>query len=770
MLHSVFISYSRLDSSWVDGLVQRLEARGIDFWIDRTGIPFSVPWREEVEDAVQACGLFLVCDSAHWQASGPCRTEASYAEQHGKVRLDVRVGQDLDSAADQIGRMWRQAVSRHGVATELSVKARDWERGGRGNKGLAPLKLRRKLAALRQERELSRIEHAYLAASRRRAWRQVAVSVGLTLLLTVAYASGRVAPGVEKEVNKRLGEQAEQYMRTQAALSVIERDPYQGLRLASALGDNESAKDADVLETALAANVPDDAFGLSAAGERFADPTVGDQVRVVARDGTVWSRRADDRGRRSAARSSGAEAPSASGDGAGRSKAPTVDVRWRPGSARIQVLRHGRLWRTVVLESPARAARLSPDERWSAVATDTGVALVDLTRGTVRESLRGVPAPLTDLVWTARGDRVWGLSGRRVVSWQVADGEVLLDRPDEWFQAVLPAHDEAHLWVVSRAGRLRLVTRATGAVVRTHEAGGVVGSAAVDPGSAHAALVGAEAEVRIVDLTTGKVSRIPMSSGCVTAKPVYSPDGRTLYVPCLHGGVLVVDTRTRSVTGKIDVPEPGVSALTLDPSGSQLLLATGKGSLYSAPLRPGARPAFLHRVDCGPRIDTIATAPGPWIAPVGYGTGLAGCTQIARPGDGGDLRWDSLIDSPPDSVLALAAAFDPSGRAFAIGFSDGSVVLHPSANFMPRRTLSHVAGGVRSLLSLPAAGSGVGEGDLYVATRSGLVVRVAWCPSCLSNKAMARAADQRLRRAKEIGSYEPPTASASPAPTVRRST
>jgi hypothetical protein len=153
------------------------------------------------------------------------------------------------------------------------------------------------------------------------------------------------------------------------------------------------------------------------------------------------------------------------------------------------------------------------------------------------------------------------------------------------------------------------------------------------------------------------------------------------------------------------------------------------------------------------------------------GTGVSGCTQLARPAGHG-YRWDSLMDAPPDSVLALAAAYDPSGEAFAIGYSDGSVVLHPSDNAMPRQVLSHIDGGVRSLLSLPSA---AGPGSLYVATREGVLVRVPWCPDCLSNKAMAGVAARRLRQAQELGlsSLVPGPASTSasaPTPTPRTST
>jgi len=169
-------------------------------------------------------------------------------------------------------------------------------------------------------------------------------------------------------------------------------------------------------------------------------------------------------------------------------------------------------------------------------------------------------------------------------------------------------------------------------------------------------------------------------------------------------------------------------------------------------------------VQCGPHVDAIATAPGPRILPVGDGTGLTGCSQVARPKADGTLRWDAFIDSPVDSVLALAAVYGPTAATFAIGYSDGSVVLHSSDNIMPRQVLSHIAGGVRSMLTLPTAGSGGDEGDLYVATRGGLLIRVPWCVGCLSNKAMAEAAERKLRQAESIGVYRRPEASPTPAP------
>ncbi|MCM2388358.1 TIR domain-containing protein [Streptomyces albipurpureus] len=760
MQHHVFISYSRRDQAWVDPLVAELARRGVKYWLDREGIPFSVPWREEVEDAVQSCDLFLVCDSDHWRTSDPCATEAGFAVRYGKVRLEVSVGQDLTRAAQEIDRTWRQAAHDHGTATELLVRAREWDRDGRRGKTLVSRRIRRQFDALPN---VAPVEVAFISASRRRSRRKAAVSMALTLVVLVAYLSGRVAPETEREVNKRLAEQAAIYVSVGAALAAIEDDPYKGLELASDRGDNESAAYATIHEEASAVNLPDDAFTLPEPARQFTDPTVSSQVRVIAQDGDVWVRNTNDRTQRSARQM--ADRPAAAPDGAARRS--DVEIRLQAGSSRIQVLREGGLWRTIVLGSAARTARLSPDARWAVVATDTGIALVDIARGTVRDVLRGAPAPVTDLVWTQRSERIWALAGRSVVSWRVTDGTVLLDQPDEWFAEVLPARDTAHLWVASRNGALRLIERDSGTIVRTVRAKGPIHVVAADPSGSIAAVVDTASKLQLVELDTGTAEAVNVPGDCLPGRPVFSPDGHALYVPCRGADVLVVDTRSRRSTGRIDVPEPGVGAVALDRSGNRLFLGTVGGGVYSITPGSGKSPAWLYRVGCAPDIAAIATGAGagggPRLLPVGEGTGLSGCTQVAHAQDG-TYEWNAFMDSRPDSVLALAAAFDPTGKAFAIGYSDGSVVLHPSDNGMPRRVLPRIAGGVRSMLSLPSAEADGTTGDLYAATRSGLLVRIPWCPSCLSNEAMAREAGQRLRQAESLGLYKPSATTSMPTP------
>lgn len=764
MLHHVFVSYSRRDQEWVDALVQELVRRHAKFWIDREGIPFSVPWLEEVEDAVQACDLFLACDSDHWRTSTACATEAAFGVRFDKVRLDIPVGREVTSAAEEILRALRHAGRLHGTSTELSVRARDWDREGRQSRRLASRRLRRQFDALRGNRPLSPVEQAFIAASRSRTVRQAVMSVVLILLLLASYVSGQAVPRAEKELIEELTEQAEYFVGTQQALAVIGEDPYQGLELAAARGGNESAAYAVVHEEALAVKLPDDAFTLPVANGRFTDATVSSQVRLTAPDGSLWVRTVGDHNRRSARKEDGGAAAAPGGNGS----QGAVEIRLREGSARIQLLRGGKLWRTVILGSVARTARLSPDARWAVISTDTGVALVDVTRGTVRGVLRGAPALVTDLVWTQRGERVWALADRTVVSWRVTDGTVVFDEPEAWLEDVFRAKDEGHLWVASRDGTLRLIELATGTVVRTTHVEGTVNGAVSDLGGDQAAVVDSDAsKVRIVELDAGTARLVSLPDGCVPARPVFSRDGRTLYVPCVYGDVLVVDARSRQTTSTINVPEPGGRAVALDPSGDGLVLGTPMGIVYSVSPGSDMPPTRLYRVGCAPNIELLATGPGPRLLPVGEGTGLSGCTQLGVARSDGTYKWNAFIDSPPDSVLAMAADFDPAGRAFAIGYSDGSVALHPSENIMPRQVLPGIPGGVRAMLTLPPAKSGgTTTGDLYVVTRSGLLVRIPWCPSCLSNKAMAQEAAQRLRRAESLGLYEPQVVAPSPTPTA----
>ncbi len=127
-MHHVFVSYSRSDSYWVTQLVPRLEARGIPMWIDQRDIPVTLPWMDEIQDAIAESDLFLICDSINSQSSQACAVEKSIAVRSGKRQCQVTVGSDLAAVEEHVADALLQVGLSRYRRTELVVLSRDWDR------------------------------------------------------------------------------------------------------------------------------------------------------------------------------------------------------------------------------------------------------------------------------------------------------------------------------------------------------------------------------------------------------------------------------------------------------------------------------------------------------------------------------------------------------------------------------------------------------------------------------------------------------------------
>jgi hypothetical protein len=118
-VHHSFVSYSRSDAAWVQQLVARLERHGVRIWIDRRDIPVTVPWMDEVRDAITEADLFLCCDSPAFQSSDNCRAETDLAAQAGKPQLKVAVAGDVAEAESNVLQSWRHIAPERFQRTEL---------------------------------------------------------------------------------------------------------------------------------------------------------------------------------------------------------------------------------------------------------------------------------------------------------------------------------------------------------------------------------------------------------------------------------------------------------------------------------------------------------------------------------------------------------------------------------------------------------------------------------------------------------------------------
>jgi len=88
-MSEAFISYSRADREFADKLLQDLEERGIDVWIDRESIEGGAAWRAAISAAIRSCRAFILILSPRSTQSGQVSKELSVAEMHNRLIIPV---------------------------------------------------------------------------------------------------------------------------------------------------------------------------------------------------------------------------------------------------------------------------------------------------------------------------------------------------------------------------------------------------------------------------------------------------------------------------------------------------------------------------------------------------------------------------------------------------------------------------------------------------------------------------------------------------------
>lgn len=88
-MSEIFISYSRLDREFVDQLIEELQRRGFDVWLDRKDISGGTDWRAAISQAIRACRAFLLVLSTDSATSKKVVQELSLADQHGRQIIPI---------------------------------------------------------------------------------------------------------------------------------------------------------------------------------------------------------------------------------------------------------------------------------------------------------------------------------------------------------------------------------------------------------------------------------------------------------------------------------------------------------------------------------------------------------------------------------------------------------------------------------------------------------------------------------------------------------
>src|SRR5262245_54502905 len=94
---TIFISYSRLDSEFVDRLIHELEQRGIDAWGDREDSRRGSDWRSSTSQAVRQSQAVVVVLSPRFAASDNAAKELSIADHYKRPIIPV-----MESTEDKL--------------------------------------------------------------------------------------------------------------------------------------------------------------------------------------------------------------------------------------------------------------------------------------------------------------------------------------------------------------------------------------------------------------------------------------------------------------------------------------------------------------------------------------------------------------------------------------------------------------------------------------------------------------------------------------------
>jgi hypothetical protein len=75
----IFISYSRVDTEFVTRLINDLTMQGLNVWMDQRNIGAGQRWDNVIQDALEACDLFIIVLSPHSVESENVLDELSFA-------------------------------------------------------------------------------------------------------------------------------------------------------------------------------------------------------------------------------------------------------------------------------------------------------------------------------------------------------------------------------------------------------------------------------------------------------------------------------------------------------------------------------------------------------------------------------------------------------------------------------------------------------------------------------------------------------------------
>jgi WD40 repeat protein len=641
-LSDVFISYSRRDGALVARLVEALQERGKDVWVDVGGIRDAEVFPAALRMAVEQSDGFLFVISPESIGSRYCEQEVAHALELNKriVPLLYRAVPD-DALPDGIRvRNWipigddgdfEQGVARavDALDTDLAwtkahtrwlVKALEWDGEGRERsfllRGSELADAEAWLAsAAGKEPEPTALQSEYVAASRvavtrtQRLTVAVSVAVAAVSLVLVAFAlitrSQAISARNDAEA-RALGSESR---------VVAARHPDLGLLLALEAGRlNDSVESRGALLGALEHGArirrwlqgfdsPVNATAFSPDGKLLATATWGGT--------TLWD-----------------------------------TATWRRIGPPLRSAQGG--WAGV---------DFSPDGRTLAIAGGQGrVELWDV-------STRNKRWELTDPAAASSGKPALA-----VVRYS-PDGKVIA-------AGALEAN-HVTLWAASSR-------RVIGQPITTNPPGsGGAQSISFSPDSKRIAVPGAPGTVGIWKVATGRRVGAPLAIGSESvAGAIFAAGDRTLIADDGAGSVSVIDIATgRPIGPPLSVGDSPVEALGLSPDGRLLATGSSAGSVLVWDVKTGERYGAPLMADASPVFHVVFSPDGRMLVSSHLASAvvwnMSGEQAIGKP-----------IDGPRE--VTIDVSFSPDGKRLVVGRFDGTTVVFDTGT---RRQVLRIDGG-----------------------------------------------------------------------------
>ena len=689
----VFVSYSRRDTEFVRRLVEGLQARGKDVWLDTEGIRDGEVFPAAIRLAVEGSNAFVLVISPDSIASSFCDQEVDHALEHHKqivplvyrqvadrelpepirVRnwIPFETADGFDAGLERLVRALDTDLEWTEQHTRWLLKSREWEREGRDSslllRGAELGAAERWLAdAAGKDPEPTPVQREYVLVSRAAATRRMRLLVGaMGVALAVSIVLGIVA------LTQRNAAQDNQ--RRAEAESAVARS-----RELAALSESQRAFD------------PELAILLGAEAVRTQPTTQAMVALRGALDASALRRTLS--GHRDLV-----SGVSFSPDGR------LVATASSDLSARVWDVRSGRLVRRIKLPFGPTHVRFAADGGLMVALDGGGTMIFDPRTGRPRGRI-DPSAHVSHLDGSSDGSLLVTAGPHEVVLHKYPGGSVVRRFGVDGF-AIRPGLSSDNRVVAAGADTGLYVWDAkTGRTLARVPEGEV--QAAVSPDGKLVAFGGESHRIQLLSPATGRVTRTVarFPSAHVTSLQ-FSRDGRRLAAGTDDGAARIWDVRSGKLLDRFEGHTCCVADVTFNPDGS--LLATSSKDRTAKLWATGGNALAQARVGRGPI----------------SGVAFAGDSVVATSARGGAVVWNP--GTRPRELPRVAGVRDlsvsPDGSAGALATAAGMARLFDPATGSVRRTIDPPGDVTAVALDGPGRLLAVGTlaGVLVYATASG---------------------------------------------------